>query len=40
VLFGWAGSVFGLPSIFWANALLLASGGALTSANPDNKTTA
>jgi MFS family permease len=39
VLFGWAGSAFGLPSIFWANALLLASGGALTSAKSHDKTT-
>ncbi|HWI14361.1 MAG TPA: MFS transporter, partial [Burkholderiales bacterium] len=31
VLFGALGSAFGLPSIFWLNALLLASGGALSA---------
>jgi MFS family permease len=27
MLFGWIGSAFGLPPVFWANALLLGSGG-------------
>ncbi len=30
VVFGWIGSMFGLVSVFWSNALLLASGGAVT----------
>ncbi|MGE5523765.1 MAG: MFS transporter [Rhodospirillaceae bacterium] len=30
VVFGWLGSAFGLPSIFWLNALMLASGGMLS----------
>lgn len=33
MLFGWIGSVFGLPPIFWINALMLASGGALSSSS-------
>lgn len=31
VLFGSVGSLFGLPPVFWINALLLASGGAITA---------
>jgi MFS family permease len=38
VIFGWLGSAFGLPSIFWLNALMLASGGVLsTTKEPADK---
>ncbi len=36
VLFGWIGSVFGLASIFWVNAVMLGSGGLLSKSKADS----
>lgn len=38
LLFGWIGSAFGLPPVFWANALLLGSGGLLSHRRPSPRT--
>jgi hypothetical protein len=30
VIFGFVGSAFGLPAVFWVNGLMLGTGGALS----------
>lgn len=37
VMFGWLGSAFGLPTIFWANAVLLFSGGMVSRSGREAK---